>query len=171
MFCHTERLRNSPLRLKLVLSDSAAERGEFEELKGFNNCQIYWWHDLLSLSETGIKFMNRYVGVLIILGTITGAFMSAGALAPAIDLMSLVVVIAVGVGHAFGVKDGENRITRFGDGCVRGGWLGLLIGIIIILNVDAAAQMDFTMIIPAMAVAWLTPLYGYFFKLISMQLD
>ena len=23
MFCHTERLRNSPLRLKLVLSDSA----------------------------------------------------------------------------------------------------------------------------------------------------
>ena len=85
VFCHTERLRNSPLRLKLVLSDSAAERGEFEELKGFNNCQIYWWHDLLSLSETGIKFMNRYVGVLIILGTITGAFMSAGALAPAID--------------------------------------------------------------------------------------
>ena len=148
-----------------------AERGEFEELKGFNNCQIYWWHDLLSLSETGIKFMNRYVGVLIILGTITGAFMSAGALAPAIDLMSLVVVIAVGVGHAFGAKDGENRITRFGDGCVRGGWLGLLIGIIIILNVDAAAQMDFTMIIPAMAVAWLTPLYGYFFKLVSMQLD
>ena len=115
--------------------------------------------------------MNRYIGVLVILGTITGAFMSAAALAPAIDLMSLVVVIAVGVGHALGAKDGENRITRFGDGCVRGGWLGLLIGVIVILNVDAAAQMDFTMIIPAMAVAWLTPLYGYFFKLISMQLD
>ncbi|MDB9707704.1 hypothetical protein OAA76_03890 [Planktotalea frisia] len=105
------------------------------------------------------------------LGTITGAFMSAGALAPAIDLMALVVVVAVGVGHVFGAKDGENRITRFGDGCVRGGWLGLLIGVIVILNVNAEAQMDFTMIIPAMAVAWLTPLYGYFFKLISMQLD
>jgi hypothetical protein len=132
---------------------------------------MYWWYDLLPLSEIGIKFMNRYIGVLVILGTITGAFMSAAALAPAIDLMSLVVVIAVGVGHALGAKDGENRITRFGDGCVRGGWLGLLIGVIVILNVDAAAQMDFTMIIPAMAVAWLTPLYGYFFKLISMQLD
>ncbi len=143
----------------------------FKQLNGFNNCQMYWWYDLLPLSEIGIKFMNRYIGVLVILGTITGAFMSAAALAPAIDLMSLVVVIAVGVGHALGAKDGENRITRFGDGCVRGGWLGLLIGVIVILNVDAAAQMDFTMIIPAMAVAWLTPLYGYFFKLISMQLD
>ena len=143
----------------------------FKQLNGFNNCQMYWWYDLLPLSEIGIKFMNRYIGVLVILGTITGAFMSAAALAPAIDLMSLVVVIAVGVGHALGAKDGENRITRFGDGCVRVGWLGLLIGVIVILNVDAAAQMDFTMIIPAMAVAWLTPLYGYFFKLISMQLD
>ena len=122
-------------------------------------------------SKIGITFMKPYIGVLIILGTITGAFMSAGALAPAIDLMALVVVVAVGVGHVFGAKDGENRITRFGDGCVRGGWLGLLIGVIVILNVNAAAQMDFTMIIPAMAVAWLTPLYGYFFKLISMQLD
>mgnify|MGYP006117324305 FL=1 len=122
-------------------------------------------------SKIGIIFMKPYIGVLIILGTITGAFMSAGALAPAIDLMALVVVVAVGVGHVFGAKDGENRITRFGDGCVRGGWLGLLIGVIVILNVNAAAQMDFTMIIPAMAVAWLTPLYGYFFKLISMQLD
>ena len=121
--------------------------------------------------KIGIIFMKPYIGVLIILGTITGAFMSAGALAPAIDLMALVVVVAVGVGHVFGAKDGENRITRFGDGCVRGGWLGLLIGVIVILNVNAEAQMDFTMIIPAMAVAWLTPLYGYFFKLISMQLD
>ena len=115
-------------------------------------------------SKIGIIFMKPYIGVLIILGTITGAFMSAGALAPAIDLMALVVVVAVGVGHVFGAKDGENRITRFGDGCVRGGWLGLLIGVIVILNVNAAAQMDFTMIIPAMAVAWLTPLYGYFSK-------
>ena len=122
-------------------------------------------------SKIGIIFMKPYIGVLIILGTITGAFMSAGALVPAIDLMALVVVVAVGVGHVFGAKDGENRITRFGDGCVRGGWLGLLIGVIVILNVNAEAQMDFTMIIPAMAVAWLTPLYGYFFKLISMQLD
>lgn len=122
-------------------------------------------------SKIGIIFMKPYIGVLIILGTITGAFMSAGALAPAIDLMALVVVVAVGVGHVFGAKDGENRITRFGDGCVRGGWLGLLIGVIVILNVNAEAQMDFTMIIPAMTVAWLTPLYGYFFKLISMQLD
>jgi len=115
--------------------------------------------------------MKRYIGVLIILGTIAGALMSAGALANAIDLMALVVVVAVGVGHGLGAKDGENIITRFGDGCVRGGWLGLLIGVVVILNTNAAAQMDFTMIIPAMALAWLTPLYGYFFKLISMQLD
>jgi hypothetical protein len=31
--------------------------------------------------------------------------------------------------------------------------------------------MDFSMIMPAMAVALLAPLYGYFFKIITMQLE
>ena len=82
-----------------------------------------------------------------------------------------VCALYVAVGHALGAKDGENKITRFGDGCVRGGWLGFLVGVSLIAGTDFAARMDFSMIMPAMAVALLAPLYGYFFKIITMQLE
>jgi hypothetical protein len=87
------------------------------------------------------------------------------------DIMALIFVLGIGVGHALGAKDGESEITRFGDGSVRGGWLRLLVGLVLIVGTDGAAQMDFSMIMPAIAVTLLTPFYGYFFKIISMQLD
>ena len=115
--------------------------------------------------------MNKYLGAVIILLVVGGGFTLGGGLERAIDLLSLIFVIGVGIGHAFGTKDGENTITRFGDGCVRGGWLGLLVGITLIAGADYAAQMDFSSIMPALAVALLAPLYGYFLKIITMQLD
>ena len=115
--------------------------------------------------------MNRYLGVLIILLVVGGGITMGGGLKRAIDLLSFIFVIGVGIGHAFGTKDGDNTFTRFGDGCVRGGWLGLLVGITLIAGTDYAAQMDFSSIMPALAVALLAPLYGYFLKIITMQLD
>jgi len=115
--------------------------------------------------------MNKYLGAVIILLVVGGGFTLGGGLERAIDLLSLIFVIGVGIGHAFGTKNGENTITRFGDGCVRGGWLGLLVGITLIAGTDYAAQMDFSNIMPALAVALLAPLYGYFLKIITMQLD
>ena len=115
--------------------------------------------------------MNKYLGVLIILLVVGGGITMGGGLERAVDLLSFIFVIGVGIGHAFGTKDGENKITRFGDGCVRGGWLGLLVGITLIAGTDYAAQMDFSSIMPALAVALLAPLYGYFLKIITMQLD
>ena len=115
--------------------------------------------------------MNKYLGAVIILVVVGGGFTLGGGLERAIDLLSLIFVIGVGIGHAFGTKDGENTVTRFGDGCVRGGWLGLLVGITLIAGTDYAAQMDFSNIMPALAVALLAPLYGYFLKIITMQLD
>ena len=115
--------------------------------------------------------MNRYLGAVIILLVVGGGITIGGGLGQAIDLLSLIFVIGVGVGHAFGTKDGDSTITRFGDGCVRGGWLGLLVGITLMAGTDYAAQMDFSNIMPALAVALLTPLYGYFMKIITMQLD
>ena len=115
--------------------------------------------------------MNRYLGVLIILLVVGGGITMGGGLERAIDLLSFIFVIGVGIGHAFGTKDGDNTFTRFGDGCVRGGWLGLLVGITLIAGADYAAQMDFSSIMPALAVALLAPLYGYFLKIITMQLD
>ena len=115
--------------------------------------------------------MNRYLGALIILLVVGGGITMGGGLDRAVDLLSLIFVIGVGIGHAFGTKDGDNTVTRFGDGCVRGGWLGLLVGITLIAGTDYAAKMDFSNIMPALAVALLAPLYGNFLKIITMQLD
>ena len=115
--------------------------------------------------------MNKYLGAVIILLVVGGGITMGGGLGQAIDLLSLIFVIGVGIGHAFGTKDGDNTVTRFGDGCVRGGWLGLLVGITLIAGTDYAAQMDFSSIMPAVAVTLLSPLYGYFLKVITMQLD
>ena len=115
--------------------------------------------------------MNKYLGAVIILLVVAGGIIMGGGLERAIDLLSFIFVIGVGIGHVFGTKDGDNIVTRFGDGCVRGGWLGLLVGITLIAGTDYAAQMDFSSIMPALAVALLAPLYGYFLKIITMQLD
>jgi uncharacterized membrane protein len=113
----------------------------------------------------------KYLGIVVIIGIFFGALEMGGGLVKAIDLMSLIFVLGIAIGHALGANNGENVITRFGDGCVRGGWLGFLIGIALIAGSEFAAAMDFSSIMPAMAVALLTPLYGYFFKIITMQLD
>ena len=115
--------------------------------------------------------MNKYLGVAIIIAIVAGAAIHGGGIFPFIDNMALIVVLGIGMGHALGAKDGESKITRFGDGSIRGGWLGLLMGLVLIAGTDGATQMDFAMLMPAMAVALLTPFYGYFFKVISMQLD
>ena len=113
----------------------------------------------------------RYVGLALIVIVVVGAFNAAGDIGPAIDLLAFLFVLGIAVGHMLGTEDGDNRVTRFGDGAVRGGWLGFLVGVIMIASSPSAAQMDFSAIMPAFAVAALTPLYGYFLKLISMQVD
>ena len=113
----------------------------------------------------------RYVGLVLIVVVVVGAFNAAGDIGPVIDLLAFLFVIGIAIGHMLGSKDGDNRVTRFGDAAIRGGWLGFLIGIIMIASSPSAAQMDFSAMMPALAVAALTPLYGYFLKLVSMQID
>ena len=113
----------------------------------------------------------KYLGVVVIIGIFFGALEMGGGLVKAMDLMSLIFVLGIAIGHALGANPGENVITRFGDGCVRGGWLGFLIGIALIAGSEQAAVMNVSHLMAALAVALLTPLYGYFFKIITMQLD
>jgi hypothetical protein len=113
----------------------------------------------------------KYLGIAVIVGTVVAAMIFADGFDILTDTMALIVVVGIGIGHAMGTKNGESAITRFGDGCVRGGWLGLLIGLALIAGSPIAAAMDFSALMPALSVASLTPLYGYFFKIITMQLD
>ena len=115
--------------------------------------------------------MNKYLGAVIILLVVGGGIIMGGGLERAVDLLSFIFVGGIGIGHVLGTKDGDSKITRFGDGCVLGGWLGLLVGVTLIAGTDYAAQMDFSSIMPALAVALLAPLYGYFIKIITMQFD
>ena len=58
-----------------------------------------------------------------------------------------------------------DRIENFGIGAVRFGWLGLFIGIIIMSASNIIISLD--NIGPALAVALLTPFYGYFIQIIT----
>ena len=117
------------------------------------------------------KLGMKYLGIAVIVGTVVAAMIFADGFDILTDAMALIVVVGIGIGHALGTKNGESAITRFGDGCVRGGWLGLLIGLALIAGSPTAAVMDFSALMPALSVASLTPLYGYFIKIITMQLD
>jgi hypothetical protein len=117
------------------------------------------------------KLGMKYLGIAVILGTVVATMIFADGFDILTDIMSLIVVIGIGIGHALGAKYGESAITRFGDGCVRGGWLGLMIGLALIAGSPFAAAMDFSALMSALSVASLTPLYGYFIKIITMQLD
>ena len=86
--------------------------------------------------------MNKYLGVAIIIVIVAVAAIHGGGISPFIDTMALIFVLGIGIGHALGAKDGESRITRFGDGSIRGGWLGLLVGLVLIAGTDGAAPMS-----------------------------
>ena len=62
-------------------------------------------------------------------------------------------------------------MQKFGDGAVRAGWFGSIIGIIAIFGSSGFGDGNFQAIGAALAVCSLTVLYGYFFKLGSMLLD
>jgi uncharacterized membrane protein len=160
------RLENN--KIKQVRKKSVSKQPESVKPLDLKNYQI---KRIGQNSTKQRRIRMKFLGIVIIVGIFFGALEMGGGLDKAIDLMSLIFVIGVAVGHALGAKDGENKITRFGDGCVRGGWLGFLVGVSLIAGSDIAAAMEFGSLMPAMAVALLTPLYGYFFKIITMQLE
>jgi hypothetical protein len=160
------RLENN--KIKHVKKKSVSKQPESVKPLDLKNYQI---KRIGQNSTKQRRIRMKFLGIVIIVGIFFGALEMGGGLDKAIDLMSLIFVIGVAVGHALGAKHGANKISRFGDGCVRGGWLGFLVGVSLIAGTDFAANMDFSMIMPAMAVALLAPLYGYFLKIITMQLE
>ena len=54
--------------------------------------------------------MNIYLGVVIILLVVGGGITMGGGLERAIDLLSFIFVVGVGIGHILGTKDGDSKI-------------------------------------------------------------
>ena len=88
-----------------------------------------------------------------------------------IDLNSLIVVIVIGALFAAAAKGEESLVQKFGNGAVRAGWLGSIIGIIAVFGSDSFASADMSKIGMALAVVSLTVFYGYTLKLAAMILD
>ena len=88
-----------------------------------------------------------------------------------IDMASAVIVVVVGVLFALATKGDGSFIQKFGDGAVRAGWIGSIIGIIAIFGSEGFASGDMGQIGMALAVCSLTVFYGYLLKLGTLILD
>ena len=120
-----------------------------------------------STNITVKKIVCTAVYVLFILATL----ITVGNIGQYIDLPSFFVVVVVAVLFAAAAQGEESVVQKFGNGAVRAGWLGSIIGIIAIFGSDGFASGDMSKIGMALAVCSLTILYGYFLKLGAMILD
>ena len=111
----------------------------------------------------------KFLGLAICLGIITGAAVTVG-IHLFFDINSLVFVLGGATGFLVMKNDSERHVANFGEGAVYFGWLGTLIGLISIAGDRFSAWGDVDKMGPALAVAMLTILYGYSFKLITIAL-
>ena len=114
-----------------------------------------------------IKIVSTIVYVLLVGGTL---FM-VGNVNQYLDIASLLVVVVIGVLYAIAASGDGTYVQKFGDGTVRAGWFGSIIGIIAIFGSGGFGDGNMQAIGAALAVCSLTVFYGYFFKLGSMLLD
>ena len=108
----------------------------------------------------------RIIGVLIIIGIVAGTTMTIDH-TKFIDLPSMLLVLGGAIGYSLAKGTPKDFLRNFGDGSVYMGWIGLIIGLIMIGNHYADADK----IGPAMSVAFLPLFYGYLIRLISTGLE
>ena len=108
----------------------------------------------------------RIIGVLIIIGIVVGT-VSTIDFKKFIDLPSMLLVIGGSLGYVLAKGKSSNFIKNFGDGSVYMGWIGLMIGIVMIGNHHVNTEKMWS----AFSIAFLPILYGYFIKLISTGLE
>ena len=104
------------------------------------------------------------LSLLVLLVINIWAILSGASLASFIDFPGIAIVLVPGSLFAMaGTKELKLRVYKFSDGAVLGGWIGMLIGAIMILgNSDFYNWQE--NIPPASAVMLLTVFYGYLVK-------
>ena len=124
-------------------------------------------------TQTKEQKMNakKIICTVAYVGIVNATFVFAGGLDQYIDAASIFVVVAIATLFALGVNSDDSFIKKFGDGAVRAGWLGSIIGVVAIFGTDSFANGELPMLGAAMAVCSLTVLYGYFIKLGTLILD
>ena len=127
------------------------------------------------LSATVDKILRRYfmffLGLIGVFGVMMYAAVTGGNPGAFIDLPSLVVVVVASFFAALAMSKGkfdERTISLTGDAAVIIGWLGFLIGLVLMAG-DLKNLLANDDIGPAFSVAFLTVLYGYFLKLVCFM--
>ncbi len=108
----------------------------------------------------------RIIGVIIIIGMVVGTI-SAIDHNIFIDLPSMLLVVGGSLGYVLAKGKSNDFIKNFGDGSVYMGWIGLMIGVVLIGNHYRNTENLW----PAFSVAFLPIFYGYFIKLITIGLE
>ena len=108
--------------------------------------------------------IKLYMSLLALAGIYFWAIIEGGALVEFINYPALAVVLVPAFLFAIsGSEDSKTRVKKFANGAVLAGWIGTLIGVIMILiNLDFATWQEF--LPPAAAIGLLTILYGYIAK-------
>ena len=127
------------------------------------------------LSATVDKILRRYfmffLGLIGVFGVMMYAAVTGGNPGAFIDLPSLIVVVVASFFAALAMSKGkfdERTISLTGDAAVIVGWLGFLIGLVLMAG-DLKNLLANDLIGPAFGVAFLTVLYGYFLKLVCFM--
>ena len=108
----------------------------------------------------------RIIGILIIIGMVIGAISTID-YNKFIDLPSMLLVIGGSLGYVLAKGKSTNFIKNFGDGSVYMGWIGLMIGVVMIGNHHVNTEKIWS----AVSIAFLPLFYGYLIKIISTGLE
>ena len=108
----------------------------------------------------------RIIGIIIIIGMVGGAVASIDH-TKFLDLPSMLIVAGGALGYVLAKGKSKHFIKNFGDGSVYMGWIGLMIGLIMIGNHHANTEKLW----PAFSIAFLPIFYGYLIKLITVGLE
>tara|TARA_B100001741_G_scaffold186001_1_gene153088 strand:- start:44 stop:448 length:405 start_codon:yes stop_codon:yes gene_type:complete len=109
---------------------------------------------------------SLFIGIICIIGLVIGTILSVSDFGIFFDAPAFGIVIVGAFLYCIAAGgDAVDRIENFGIGAVRFGWLGFFIGIIIMSASNIIISLD--NIGPALAVALLTPFYGYFIKILT----
>ena len=112
-----------------------------------------------------------FLGLIGVFGVMMYATITGGDPGAFIDLPSLIVVVVASFFAALAMSKGkfdERTISLTGDAAVLVGWLGFLIGLVLMAG-DLKNLLANDAIGPAFGVAFLTVLYGYFLKLVCFM--
>jgi flagellar motor component MotA len=84
------------------------------------------------------------------------------------DILSFLFVLSGAFGFLVMGNNSENHIANFGEGAVYFGWLGTIVGLIVITGDRFLFWGDIEKMGPALAAAMLTIFYGYTIKIVCI---